>query len=99
MQRDARRRELMMVVGREGAADDRASCTEVDRELARDGGVLDIGHALRREQARQDVAVLASLAGCERRERADRQPEVKTDAVEMAGADAGAGQDEQTMLR
>ena len=61
--------------------------------------MLDVGDALRREQAREDVAVLAGLAGGERRERADRQAEVEADAVEMAGANAGAGQDEQAMLR
>ena len=87
-----------MVVGREGAADDRPGGGEVDRELAGDRRVLDIGDALGREQARQDVAVLAGLAGGERGERADRQAEVEADAVEVAGADAGAGEDEQPML-
>ena len=60
--------------------------------------VFDIGHALRREQRREDVAVLAGLAGGERGERPDRQAEVEADAVEVAGADAGAGQDQQAML-
>ena len=88
----------MVVIGRKGAADDRAGRGEVDRELARDGRVLDIGDALRREQRGEDVAVLAGLARGERGERADRQAEVEADAVEVAGADAGAGQDEQPVL-
>ena len=88
----------MMVIGRKGAAHDRAGGREVNRELARDGRVLDVGDALRREQAGEDVAILAGLAGGERRERADRQAEIEADAVEVAGADAGAGQDEQTVL-
>ena len=70
----------------------------MDRELVRDGRVLDIGDALRREQRGEDVAILAGLAGGERGERPDRQAEVEADAVEVAGADAGAGQDEQAML-
>ena len=88
----------MVVIGREGAAHDRAGRRKVDRELGRDGRVLDIGDALRREQRREDVAVLARFAGGERGERPDRQAEVEADAVEMTGANAGAGQDEQTML-
>ena len=52
----------MMVIRRKGAADDRAGRREVNGELARDGGMLDIGDALRREQAREDMAVLAGLA-------------------------------------
>lgn len=60
--------------------------------------MLDVGDALRREQRREDVAVLAGLAGSERGERPDRQAEVEAHAVEVAGADAGAGQYEQTVL-
>ncbi|GCC49097.1 hypothetical protein chiPu_0032991, partial [Chiloscyllium punctatum] len=93
VQRDARVRKLVMVIGRERAADHRARRGEVDRKLARDGRMLDIGHAVRREQAAEDMAVLPGLARRERLERADRQSEVEADAVEMAGADAGAGQD------
>ena len=44
------------------------------------------------------MAVLAGFARRERRERADRQAEVEADAVDMAGTDAGAGQDQQTVL-
>ena len=61
-------------------------------------GMLDVGDALRREQRREDVAVLASLARGERGKRPDRQAEVEADAVEVAGTDAGTGQDEQTVL-
>jgi hypothetical protein len=46
--------------------------TGVHPELARDGGVLDIGDALRREQARKDMAVLPGLARGERSKRPDR---------------------------
>jgi hypothetical protein len=96
--RDARGRELVVVIRRKGAPDDRAGRGQVDRELVGDGGVLDVGDALRREQRRQDVAVLAGLARGERGKRPDRQAEVEADAVEMAGADAGARQYQQTML-
>ena len=44
------------------------------------------------------MAVLAGLARGERGKRPDRQAEVEADAVEVAGADAGAGQNEQTVL-
>ena len=98
VRRDARGRKLVMVIGRKGAAHDRAGQGEVDRELARDGRVLDVGDALRREQRREDVAVLAGLARGERGERPDRQAEIEADAVKVAGADAGTGQDQQTML-
>ncbi len=98
VRRDARGRELVVVIRRKGAPHDRAGRGEVDRELVRDGRVLDVGDALRREQRREDVAVLARLARGERGERADRQAEVEADAIEVAGADAGAGQDKQTML-
>ncbi len=98
MRRDARRRELMVVVRREGAAHDRAGRGEMDGELARHGRMLDIGDAFRREQAGEDVAVLSGLARRKRRQRADRQAEIETDAVEMARADAGPGQDQQPVL-
>ena len=45
------------------------------------------------------MAILAGLAGSERGERADRQTEIETDAVDVAGADASAGQNEQAVLR
>ena len=61
-------------------------------------GMLDVGDALRGEQRRENVAVLASLARGERGKRPDRQAEIEADAVDVAGADAGAGQDEQTVL-
>ena len=98
VRRDARARELVVVIGRKGAAHHRAGGGEVDRELVGDGRVLDIGDALRRQQRREDMAVLAGLAGGERGERADRQAEIEADAVEVAGADAGAGQDQQAVL-
>ena len=44
------------------------------------------------------MAVLAGLARGERGERPDRQAEVEADAVEVAGADAGTGQYQQTVL-
>ena len=91
--RDARARELVVVIRRKGAPDDRAGRGKVDRELVRDGRVLDIGDALRREQRREDVAILAGLAGGKRGERPDRQVKIEADAVDVAGADAGAGQD------
>lgn len=72
VQRDARVRKLMMVIRRKGAPNDRAGGGEVNGELARDGGVLDIGDALRREQARKDMAVLPGLARGERSKRPDR---------------------------
>ena len=61
-------------------------------------GMLDVGDAFRREQRREDVAVLASLARGERGKRPDRQAEIEADAVKVAGADAGTGQNEQTVL-
>ena len=88
----------MVVIRRKGTAHDRAGRGEVDGELIGDGRVLDIGNALGREQRSQDVAVLTGLAGGERRERPDRQAEVETDAIEVAGADACTGQYQQTVL-
>ena len=44
------------------------------------------------------MAVLAGLGRGERGKRPDRQAEVEADAVEVAGADARARQDQQTML-
>jgi hypothetical protein len=45
------------------------------------------------------VAILAGLARGERGERTHGQPEIKTNAVDVAGADASAGQNEQAVLR
>ena len=45
------------------------------------------------------MAVLAGFACGERSKRPDRQAEVETNAVDVAGADAGTGQNEQTVLR
>ena len=45
------------------------------------------------------MAILAGFARGERGKRPDRQAEIETDAIEVAGADAGARQNEQTMLR
>ena len=88
----------MVVIRRKGAAHDRAGGGEVDRELVRDGRVLDIGDAFRREQRREDVAILAGFAGGERGERPDRKAEIEADAIQVTGTDSGAGQNEQTML-
>jgi hypothetical protein len=68
-------------------------------ELIRDGRVLEVRDALRREQQREDVAILAGLARGERGNRPDRQAEIETNAVDVPGADACAGQNEQTVLR
>ena len=72
VERDARGRELMMVIRRKGAPNDCAGRGEVNGELVRDGGMLDIGDALRREQGRKDMAVLPGLARSERSKRPDR---------------------------
>ena len=71
---------------------------EVDRELVRDGGVLDVGDALRREKRRQDVAILSGLRRGKWREPPDRQAEVEADPVEVAGADSCARKYEQTVF-
>jgi hypothetical protein len=71
----------------------------MNRELIRDGRMLDIRDAFRREQVRKDVAVLAGLACGEWSKRPNRQAEVEANAVDMAGADASPRQDEQAMLR
>jgi hypothetical protein len=92
--RDARGGELVVVVGRKGAPHDRASGGKVDRKLVRYGGVLEVGHAFRREQRREDMAVLTGLGRGERGERPNRKTEVQADAVEVTGADARARQDE-----
>lgn len=42
---------------------------------------------------------MSGFASGERRERTHGQAKVKANAVEVAGADAGTGQDEQTVLR
>ena len=86
------------MIGREGAADDGAGRGQMNRKLVRDRAVLDIGDAFRREQSGEDVAILAGLARGQRRERADRQAEIESDAVEVTRADAGARQNEQAML-
>ena len=61
--------------------------------------MLEVGDALRRQQKREDVAILAGLARGERGERTDGQSEIETNAVNVAGADAGAGEDQQAVLR
>ena len=53
MDRDAEIWELMVVIGRESTGYNRAGGGEVNRELVRDGRMLDIGDALRGEQARK----------------------------------------------
>src|SRR6516164_9431093 len=88
----------MMVIWRKRASHDSAGCGEVNGELARDGGVLDIRNAFGRKQARKDMAVLAGFACGERSERPNREAEVEANAVEVAGADAGTGEDKQTVL-
>ena len=88
----------MMVIRREGAAHDGAGGGQVDRKLARDRAMLDIGDAFRREKGGEDVAVLAGFACSQRRERPDRKAEVEGDAVKVPRADAGARQNEQAML-
>src|SRR5579872_6587472 len=60
--------------------------------------MLDIGDAVRRKQAADDMAILSGLAGGEWRERTHWQAKVEADTVKMAGANAGAGQDQQAML-
>jgi hypothetical protein len=87
------------MIRRKGAANDRAGRHEVNGELTGDRRVLEVGDALRREQKREDVAILAGLARGERGKRPDRQAEIETDAVDVAGADACASQNEQTVLR
>ena len=86
------------MIRRESASDDRAARGEVNGELICDGRVLEVGDALRREQKREHVAILAGLARGERSNRPDRQAEIETDAVDVAGADACAGQNEQAVL-
>jgi hypothetical protein len=49
VERDARGRELMMVIRRKGAPHDRRGCGEVNGKLVRDRWVLDIGDVVRRE--------------------------------------------------
>ena len=55
-------RELVVVIRRERAPDNRAGRGEVDSELVRDGGMLHVGDTFRRKQRRENVAVLASFA-------------------------------------
>jgi len=73
------------MIRRKGAPRHRAGGGEVDCELVRDGGVLDVGDALRREQRSEDMAILAGLRRGKRGERADRQAEVEADPVEVTG--------------
>ena len=89
----------MMVIWRKGAPDNRACRGKVNGELVRDSGMLDIGDALRSEQTCKDLTVLAGLARSKRSKRPNRQAKVEANAVDVAGADAGTGQDEQTVLR
>ena len=49
VRRDARARELVVMIGRKAASDDRAGRGKVNRQLVRDGRMLDIGDALRSE--------------------------------------------------
>lgn len=58
MERDARSRELMMMIGRKCASHDSAGRRQVNGELARDGRMLDVGDPLRRKQTCKDVAVV-----------------------------------------
>ena len=88
----------MMMVGGESASYDRASRRQMNRQLVCDGRMFDIGHALRREQHSEDMAVLAGFARRERGNRSDRQPQVKTDTVEVARTDSGTGEDKHPML-
>ena len=87
-----------MVVWRKGAAHDRAGGREMDRKAVGDGRVVDVGHPIRRKERSDNMAVLSGLARGKRRERSDGQTEVESDAVEVARANAGARQNEQTML-
>jgi hypothetical protein len=94
----ARARELMMVIGRKGAAHNGACGGKVDRKLVRDRAMLDVGDAFRRQQRGKDMAILAGFARGQRREGADRKAEVESDAVKVARSDSGARQNKQTML-
>ena len=94
VRRDARGWELVVMIRRKGAPDDCTGRGEVNGELIRDSRVLDVGDAIRREQRREDVAVLTGLGRGERGQRPNRKTEVQADAVEVAGADARARQDE-----
>ena len=80
-----------MMIRRKGAPDDRAGRGEVNGELICDSRVLEVGDTLRREQKREDVAILAGFARGKRGKRPDRQAEIETNAVDVASADAGAG--------
>ena len=93
------RRKLVGVVGRVGRADDALRGREVDGELAADDAVVDVGDAVVGEQVREDAPVLAGFGGGQALEVADGQAEVEADAEDVAGADAGAGEDEQLVLR
>jgi len=96
--RNARAGELVVMVRRKAAAYDRAGRGKMDRKLVRDGAVLDVRDSFRREQRRENVAVLTGFACGERGEGPDRETQVERDAVQVVGADARARQNEQTML-
>lgn len=53
--------------------------------------MLDVGDALRREQRREDMAVLAGLSSGKRGKRSSRQAEIEADTIEVVGADASTG--------
>ena len=63
-----------------------------------DHGVIDVGDAVAREQAREDAPVLAGLGGGEALQVADGQAQVEPDTEDVTGADAGAGEDQQLVL-
>ncbi len=87
-----------MVIRRKGASDHGTGRGEVNRQLARDGRVFNIGDAFRSEERGENVAVLASFARCKRGQRPDREAETAANAVDMARADSGTGQDQQTVF-
>jgi hypothetical protein len=47
VRRNTRAREFVVVIGRKATPDDRAGRRKVNRQLAGDGRVLDVGDALR----------------------------------------------------
>jgi len=87
-----------MVVRRKRAAHDGAGGGKMDRELVRDRAMLDVGDAFRRQERGEDVAILTGFARGQRRERSDRKAEVESDAIKVTRADAGARQNEETVL-
>ncbi len=99
VRRDARDRELVVVIGRKSASHDGASRRKMNRQLVCDRRMLNIRDALWSEQRGENVTVLAGLARRERGKRSDRQAQVEADAVEVARTDSGTGQDQHAMLR